>query len=122
MIEDKIKSIEEFGFFDCVDITIDDPNVFFLANGLLVHNSGAKVPVITDAELGDSYGKIRPVDWAISLNQTQEEYDMGEMRVYVMKARDSKQHYMIKASVDYSTLRIEDIVNDSEERTAVSGA
>lgn len=81
-----------------------------------------RVPVITDAELGDSYGKIRPVDWAISLNQTQEEYDMGEMRVYVMKARDSKQHYMIKASVDYSTLRIEDIVNDSEERTAVSGA
>lgn len=67
-----------------------------------------KVAIITDAELGDSYGKIRPADWVISLNQTQEEYDKGQMRVYVLKARDSKQHYLINCSVDYSTLRMEE--------------
>lgn len=65
-----------------------------------------KVNIITDAHLGDSYGKIRPCDWAISLNQTQEEYDEGTMRVYVMKARDAKQHYLIATSVDYSTLQM----------------
>ena len=65
---------------------------------------GKKVATITDAELGDSYGKIRPADWAISLNQTEEEYDQGRMRVYVVKARDSKQHYRINCSVDYNNL------------------
>lgn len=65
-----------------------------------------RVPIITDAELGDSYGKIRPADWVISLNQTQEEYDEGAMRVYVMKARDSKQHYLVNISVDYATLQM----------------
>lgn len=65
-----------------------------------------RVNVITDAELGDSYGKIRTADWAISLNQTQEEYDEGTMRVFVMKARDSKQHYLINVSIDYSTLQM----------------
>jgi replicative DNA helicase len=67
-----------------------------------------KVQTITDAELGDSYGKIRPADWVISLNQTLEEYDKGQMRIYVLKARDSKQHYTINCSVDYSTLRMEE--------------
>lgn len=62
--------------------------------------------VIDDRHLGDSYGKIRPVDWAISLNQTKEEHDSGEMRVYVMKARDAKQHYLIATTVDYSTLQM----------------
>jgi hypothetical protein len=65
-----------------------------------------KVNIITDAELGDSYGKIRPADWVISLNQTQEEYDEGKMRVFVIKARDSKQHYLINISVDYTTLQM----------------
>ena len=74
-----------------------------------------KVSIITDAELGDSYGKIRPADWVISLNQNQEEYDKGQMRVYVVKARDSKQHYLIPVSVDYSTLRMEE---PSEEASA----
>jgi hypothetical protein len=106
--EDVIESIEEFGVDDCVDISIDDPNVFFLANDLLVHNCGRKVAIITDTELGDSYGKIRPADWVISLNQTQEEYDKGMMRVYVVKARDSKQHYLVTCHVNYGNLRMEE--------------
>lgn len=64
--------------------------------------------LITDAELGDSYGKIRPADFAISLNQSQEEYDKGQMRIYVMKARDSKANYVVPITIDYSTLRMEE--------------
>jgi replicative DNA helicase len=74
-----------------------------------------KVSIITDAELGDSYGKIRPADWVISLNQSQEEYDKGQMRVFVMKARDSKQHYMVSCTIDYTTLKMEE--SSSEECT-----
>jgi replicative DNA helicase len=71
-----------------------------------------KVAIITDAELGDSYGKIRPADWVISLNQTQEEYDKGQMRVYVLKARDSKQHYIVPVTIDYTTLKMEEGKNE----------
>lgn len=76
---------------------------------------GKKVPIITDAELGDSYGKIRPADWAISLNQTQEEYDKGRLRAYVVKARDSKQHYLIPVSVNYVNLRMEESQEPMED-------
>ena len=75
---------------------------------------GKKVATITDAELGDSYGKIRPADWAISLNQTDEEYDKGRMRVYVVKARDAKQHYRISASVNYNNLIMEEMTQEQE--------
>jgi replicative DNA helicase len=72
------------------------------------NRTGKKVATITDAELGDSYGKIRPADWAISLNQSEEEYEKGRMRIYVVKARDSKQHYRISASVNYTNLTMEE--------------
>lgn len=73
------------------------------------NRSGKKVGTITDTELGDSYGKIRPCDWAISLNQTEEEYEKGRMRVYVVKSRDAKQHYRISVSVDYTNLTMQEI-------------
>lgn len=82
---------------------------------------GKKVATITDAELGDSYGKIRPADWAISLNQTEEEYEKGRMRVYVVKARDSKQHYRISASVNYTNLIMEEISEAELARQDASG-
>ena len=74
-----------------------------------------RVNIITDAELGDSYGKIRPADWVISLNQTQEEYDEGAMRVYVMKARDSKQHYLVNVAIDYSTLQMREPSHEEQQ-------
>ena len=78
------------------------------------NRNGKKVAIIDDTELGDSYGKIRACDWAISLNQTQEEYDTGKMRVFVIKARDSKQKYTIRANVDYSTLKIEERATEDD--------
>ena len=71
-----------------------------------------KVCIITDAHLGDSYGKIRTVDWAISLNQTEEEYNNGKLRIYVMKARDAKQHYLVPGKINYINLRMEEAKNE----------
>jgi replicative DNA helicase len=86
---------------------------FLVWTATQTNRMGKKVATITDAELGDSYGKIRPADWAISLNQTEEEYEKGRMRVYVVKARDSKQHYRISAGVNYTNLIMEEVA-DSE--------
>ena len=67
---------------------------------------GRMVKVITDAELGDSYGKIRTCDFAISLNQKEEEFDEGLMRAYVMKSRNGRPRFVVPMTVDYSTLRM----------------
>lgn len=71
-----------------------------------VNREGAKVDVIMDIHLGDSYGKFRIADWMISLNQCGEEYDKGRMRVFVMKARDAKQKYLVPINIDYKTLKM----------------
>ena len=71
------------------------------------NRDGESVEVITKREMGGSYDKIKPVDWAISLNQTSEEYDNGEMRAYVLKARDARQKYIVPMNIDYRTLIME---------------
>lgn len=68
------------------------------------NRQGRSVKLITDAELADAYGKIRTCDFAISLNQTEEEFDDGQMRCYVMKSRNGKQRFVVPLTIDYSTL------------------
>jgi replicative DNA helicase len=70
------------------------------------NRQGRSVRVITDAELGDSYGKIRTCDFAISLNQTEEEFDLGKMRAYVIKSRNGRPRFTVPMQIDYGTLRM----------------
>lgn len=70
------------------------------------NRQGRSVRIITDLELGDCYGKIRPCDFAVSLNQTEEEYEGGTMRVYVVKSRNGRPRFTINAEIDYSNLTI----------------
>jgi len=72
------------------------------------NRQGRLVKLITDAELGDSYGKIRTCDFAVSLNQTEEEFDEGSMRLYVMKSRNSRQRFIVPMSIDYNILRMKE--------------
>jgi|TARA_R110000822_G_scaffold75978_2_gene182746 replicative DNA helicase len=69
---------------------------------------GRSVRIITDAELGDSYGKIRTCDFAISLNQTDEEFEEGLMRAYVIKSRNGRPRFVVPVKIDYGTLRMEE--------------
>ena len=70
------------------------------------NRQGRMVKVITDAELGDSYGKIRTCDFALSLNQTEEEFDEGQMRGFVVKSRNGRPRFIVPMSVDYNILRM----------------
>ena len=70
------------------------------------NRQGRMVKVITDAELGDSYGKIRTCDFAISLNQTTEEFDNGQMRSFVIKSRNGRPRFIVPMNVDYGNLRM----------------
>ena len=59
------------------------------------NRQGRNVRLITDSELGDSYGQVRPVDLAVSLNQSREEYEDGKMRLYAMKVRNGSEHFSL---------------------------
>jgi len=72
------------------------------------NRQGRSVKLITDAELADAYGKIRTCDYAISLNQTEEEFDDGRMRAYVMKSRNGKQRFIVPVEIDYSILSLKE--------------
>ena len=47
--------------------------------------------------------------------QTSEEYDNGEMRAYVLKARDAKQKYIVPMNIDYRTLIMEVANGNTQE-------
>lgn len=79
------------------------------------NRQGRNVRLITDSELGDSYGQVRPVDLAISLNQNREEYEEGRMRLYAMKVRNGRAFFTVPLSINYGTLRIEEGEEDAEE-------
>ena len=79
------------------------------------NRQGRNVRLITDSELGDSYGQVRPVNLAVSLNQTREEYENGEMRLYAMKVRNGRAFFQVPLNINYATLRIEEGEEDAEE-------
>ena len=70
------------------------------------NRQGRAVKIITDAELGDSYGKIRTCDFAVSLNQNEEEFDNGTMRAYVVKSRNGRPRFTVHMKIDYNILRM----------------
>ena len=92
-------------------------NNFLVWTATQTNRQGRMVKVITDAELGDSYGKIRTCDFAMSLNQSEEEFDEGKMRAYVIKSRNGRPRFSVPMDVDYGILRMSegDAAFSSEE-------
>jgi len=70
------------------------------------NRKGKEVDIITDAELADSYGKIRVCDLAFSINQKEQEFDEGKARMFVMKSRNGRARYIVPIRIDYTRLVI----------------
>ena len=70
------------------------------------NREGKKVNLITDAELADSYGKIRVCDLAFSINQTEQEFDEHKARLYLMKSRNGRARFVVPIKIDYDRLVI----------------
>tara|TARA_R100001082_G_scaffold110443_1_gene90412 strand:- start:571 stop:1851 length:1281 start_codon:yes stop_codon:yes gene_type:complete len=68
------------------------------------NRKGKEVDIITDAELADSYGKIRVCDLAFSINQKEQEFDEGKARMFVMKSRNGRARYIVPIRIDYTRL------------------
>ena len=63
--------------------------------------------------MADSFGQIRPLDGAISLNQNESEKALNIGRAYVVKQRDGKSRYQIYVKFDKDCLRITQIHRDT---------
>ena len=70
------------------------------------NREGKKVDIITDSELADSYGKMRVCDLVFSVNQTENEFDQGKARLFLMKSRNGRARFIIPTKIDYSRLVI----------------
>lgn len=96
-------------------------------SGSKVENFNAQTH-IDDQHLADSYGQIRPLDGAISLNQNETEKSLGLGRGYVIKQRDGKSRYKIYLKFDEKCLRITEISRDvymdilNKRKSEASGA
>jgi len=88
---------------------------FLIWTATQTNRQGRMVKIITDAELGDSYGKIRTCDFAVSLNQTEEEFDEGRMRSYVIKSRNGRPRFIVPMSIDYGVLKMAELKDSYDE-------
>ena len=88
---------------------------FLIWTATQTNRQGRMVKIITDAELGDSYGKIRTCDFALSLNQTEEEFDEGRMRSYVIKSRNGRPRFIVPMSIDYGVLKMAELKDSFDE-------
>lgn len=58
--------------------------------------------------VAESFGKMMPVDYVVSINQTPEEYKSTppRMRFYIAKNRNGPKNQQITATVDYDTMAV----------------
>ncbi len=64
---------------------------------------GMSATLIGMGNLGEAFAKAKPTDVLISLNQTQQEYIDGTMRLYVYKNRNGPRYQVIKIWQNFTT-------------------
>jgi replicative DNA helicase len=74
-----------------------------------------KVEVITEREVGDSYGKLRPCEFIFSINQTPSEADKGVGRLYIMKNRNGISKIQHPIRINKSIMLMEDLPLQNEQ-------
>lgn len=78
--------------------------------------------VIELNKVAESYGKLMPVDYLITINQTKQEYDDGKesadenafntnarCRLYVAKNRNGPKFMTVSASINYETMSMKEV-------------
>jgi replicative DNA helicase len=70
--------------------------------------NGAPIDVDKSAE---SFGKNMPVDYVISMNQTEAEYNQArpEIRLWIAKNRNGPKFVAVHTHVDYQTMKIAEV-------------
>lgn len=75
-----------------------------------------KIGHLGQDNLGDSFGQVRPVDGAFSLNQNESEKAVQLGRMFVFKQRFGKSGYYIYVHFDSVSLRITEVSHDTYKK------
>lgn len=86
----------------------EDPS-YCIFTASQANRQSRSVPIITENELGDSFGKLRVVDAAWSINVTDMERTRSVGRLFAVKHRNGRSRYIAPVRFDYPTLRILEI-------------
>lgn len=59
-------------------------------------------------KVSESYGKLMPVDYCVSINQNQDEYnqDIPIYRLYIIKNRNGQKEQTVRVKVNYSNMSV----------------
>jgi hypothetical protein len=118
--EDEIISIELVPEeMETVDISVSDDNLF-IVNGVLTHNCafGGSAPGME--HIAESIGVASTSDVILSIFQTDEDMEMGLIRLGMIKNRFGPRGMVQPMRIDYNTLTItqseeeEEIMNDDD--------
>jgi replicative DNA helicase len=69
-------------------------------------NGGGGGPIDVN-RAAESFGKMMPTDYVVSLNQSSDEYKAGRMRFFVAKNRNGPKFKTISALVNYETMVVD---------------
>lgn len=122
LIEDDIISIEDCGYMDTIDISVDSPTHLFFANGILTHNSAYdKSNKLGLANMGESMKKVDHADFVGLFQNVDQEAektgadrkppDIGEMLLSIEKNRSGPKNRSVGLRSNFSQFLIEPLRN-----------
>ena len=106
---DEIVSIEECDEEETLDIQVSGDNIFF-ANDNLTHNCGVNNMESDMTTVSESMGLPATADAMFDISQTEEDKELGIVRLGMMKNRFGPNFGKVALRVDWNTL---DIYEDS---------
>lgn len=112
-LEDEIISIEYFGESETVDIVVSDDNLF-VANGILTHNCSYNTDNPGMEGIAESLGVAMTSDVIMSIFQSDEDMEMGIIKLGMMKNRFGPRGMIQAMKIDYPTLTISQSSEESE--------
>lgn len=104
---DEIVGIEEVGIEETVDITLEHTNMFFLANGVYTHNSGAQADLITMENIAEAYSKCFVADLIYSISRTALDKQNKSARMFIAKNRNGADGLVLPMFFDTATAQME---------------
>ena len=112
-IEDEIISIEYIGETETVDIVVSGDNLF-VANGILTHNSSYGKDNPGMEGISESIATAAVSDAILSIFQSEEDHEMGIIKLGMMKNRYGPRGMVQSMIIDYPTLSIRQSDEDEE--------
>jgi len=116
--DDEIVSIEYVGVRDTIDINTNGNRLFY-ANDILTHNSAVEEIEFDHSHISGGLSKIQTADNVIGIFTSRAMKDRGRYQIQFMKTRSSSGvGQKVDLEFDVDTLRIKDLVDESESSSA----